>query len=70
MKKTIKTSMFAFSVVAAGFGGYKSYNAYSDNESSLMIADIAALSQDNGEDGANSGNYRYPVNQENVENVL
>ncbi|MBR4591267.1 MAG: hypothetical protein IKO36_11535 [Bacteroidaceae bacterium] len=70
MKKSIKTAMFAFSVVAAGFGGPKAYNAYSNNESSLMIANIAALSQDNGEDGVNSGNYRFPVNQENVENVL
>lgn len=60
MKKSIKTAIFAFAVVAAGFGGLKAYNVYSDNESTLMIANIEALSQDNGGDGANSGNYRYP----------
>ena len=60
MKKSIKTAMFAFAVVAAGFGGLKAYNAYSDNESTLMIANIEALSQDNGGDGANSGNFNCP----------
>lgn len=60
MKKSIKTAMFAVAVVAAGFGGLKAYNAYSDNESTLMIANIEALSQNNGGDGANSGNFNCP----------
>lgn len=60
MKKTLKTAMFAFAVVAAGFGGIKTYQSYTVNESTLMSANVEALSQDNSGDGANSGNYRYP----------
>lgn len=49
MKKTLKTAMFAFAVVAAGFGGIKTYQSYTVNESTLMSANVEALSQDNGE---------------------
>lgn len=55
MKKTIKTAMFAFAVVAAGFGGYKSYNAYTVNESTLMAENIEALSDEAGDGGTNLG---------------
>lgn len=49
MKKIIKTAMFAFAVVAAGFGGIKTYQSYTANESTLMSANVEALSQDGGD---------------------
>ncbi len=47
--KSIKTAIFAFAVVAACFSGYKAYDSYTVNESTLMSANIEALSQDNGD---------------------
>lgn len=44
MKKTLKAAMFAVAVVAAGFCGYKSYNAYTVNESILMAENLEAMS--------------------------
>ena len=52
MKKVIKTAMFAFAVVAAGFGGIKAYDAYSVKESTLMSENIEALSDDGGDAAA------------------
>ena len=52
MKKTLKTAIFAFAVVAAGLSGYKAYDAYSVKESTLMSENIEALSTGNGGDGA------------------
>ena len=69
MKKTIKTVMFAFAVVAAGFGSIKAYNASSINKSFLISEDIDALSgcevyynkslvfRCDGEEGYCSGSY-------------
>ena len=49
MKKTIKTAMFAFAVVAAGFGSVKAYNAYklsNMSDSDLILSEnTEALSQ-------------------------
>lgn len=44
MKKSVKIAMYAFAVVAAGFGSIKAYNTSSINKSSLMSEDIDALS--------------------------
>ncbi len=49
MKKTLKTAMFAFAVVAAGLSGYKAYNAYqvsNMSETELLLAEnLSALSE-------------------------
>lgn len=54
MKKSIKTAMFAFAVVAAGFSGMKAYHAYQVNNMSnsnlLFVENVSALS-DNDDPG-------------------
>lgn len=55
MKKSIKTAMFAFAVVAAGFGSYKTYSAYNSNHqlsSALLEENLTAMSK--GEGGGSS----------------
>lgn len=49
MKKTLKTAIFAFAVVAAGLSGYKAYDAYqlsNMSETELLLAEnLSALSE-------------------------
>ena len=55
MKQSIKTAMFAFAVVAAGFGSYKTYSAYNSNHqlsSALLEENLTAMSK--GEGGGSS----------------
>jgi len=50
MKKIFKTAMFAVAVMAAGYGGYKTYSTYTVKDGTLVSENIEALSQ-SGEDG-------------------
>jgi len=50
MKKIFKTAMFAVAVMAAGYGGYKTYSTYTVKDGTLVSENIEALSQ-SGEGG-------------------
>ena len=44
MKKTLKTAIFAFAVVAAGFGGIKTYQSMFTSHENLLMQNVEALS--------------------------
>ena len=54
MKNYIKIPVCAIAFVVAGYAGVKTYQSYGVNESTLMSANVEALSQDGG-DGAQVG---------------
>ena len=54
MKNYIKIPVCAIAFVAAGYAGVKTYQSYGVNESTLISANVEALSQDGG-DGAQVG---------------
>ena len=54
MKNYIKIPVCAIAFVVAGYAGVKTYQSYGVNESTLISANVEALSQDGG-DGAQVG---------------
>ena len=44
MKKIVKTAIFAFAVVAAGFGSVRAYQSISTNNENILLQNVDALS--------------------------
>jgi len=44
MKKIVKTAIFTFAVVAAGFGSVTSYQSISTNNENILLQNVDALS--------------------------
>lgn len=58
MNKKIKATMLVAAVIAAGFGGIKTYQSMSSTNENLLMQNVEALSA-GGDNGSSYGSYQY-----------